>query len=530
MSSVIPWEVWEGWMSRACELNEYVAEESRVSGAPVADRAVCADDPGTDFNRRAGWADTGLLDSDWSWCRRTSDDRGTLTRPGKDRGVSATVGMITSKRNGWPLFWCFSTSVPEFKPETPYTKFGVYAVLNHRGDFKEAAKALAARGYGAPPATLQGRLADSLALPAVEVNGTHAGADAPPEPDRPYLWMSELRFREANDKWLWKGYVSRGGMTLLSAIWKSGKSTLLSHLIRAFDGRTESFCGHEIVPSRVLYVTEEDQETWAERRDALGIGDHVGMINRPFMGRSNPAQWSAFVGALVRAVQDYGFDLVVFDTISKLWPVREENDANQVEDALMPLWQITNTGAALLLVHHTRKSDGKEFTAARGSGGLSAFAETLVEMRRYSEKRRDTRRLLTAAGRYTETPDRWVVDLTAAGYVGLGDPDDVPGGDGEVGDWRTYLDGILPAKPPGLTVDEVQAVLETTRAGEGVRNRDLIELLNNRFDGGEYLRIGKGVKGSPFRFYRPAIGSEDACPPPQSGGETNSGTESEAGD
>src|SRR5204862_286720 len=36
-----------------------------------------------------------------------------------------------------------------FEPETSYTKFGAYAVLNHGSDFSKAALSLARQGFGA---------------------------------------------------------------------------------------------------------------------------------------------------------------------------------------------------------------------------------------------------------------------------------------------------------------------------------------------------------------------------------------------
>lgn len=528
MSGEIDLTVWAGWIERACAINEYAApvrETQAVRSGPSGPPA--ADAPGTDFNRRGSWEETGLFSGGWSWVRRVgADDRGLICRPGKDGGVSASVGMVTSKENGWPLFWCWSTSVPEFVAEQPYTRFAVFAKLRHDGDFTAAARELAARGYGSPPATVD------IVLPARSAPGSGPAAPdadpaAPPVPDRAFLWMSELRFRPANDKWLWDGFVSRGGVTLLSALWKAGKSTLLSHLVRAFDGRTTEFLGREITPARVLYVSEEHEELWAERRDELGIGDHVGMICRPFKGRPSPAEWAAFIGVIVNAVVEYRFDVVVFDTISKLWPVREENDAGQVEDALMPVWNVTNQGAGLLMVHHNRKSDGKEFTGMRGSGGLPAFCETLIEFRRNTDESRDCKRVLTSAGRYRETPPKLLIELTPAGYVSHGDPDDpdnralvkLPG-------WRDRLDHVIPDKPPGLTVDEIHAALKQSPDANTMRNQDLIAVLNGRFDGGELLRVGKGVKGSAFRYYRPNI-EADAVPPYGIDEEPNPGTESD---
>lgn len=95
--------------------------------------------PGDDYNNRANWRDV-LEPHGW----RFLFERGGvwyLRRPGKDRGVSATVnwGSLDCLRN-------FSSSTP--LDERMYSKFGVYAVLNHRGDFREAAKVLANQGYG----------------------------------------------------------------------------------------------------------------------------------------------------------------------------------------------------------------------------------------------------------------------------------------------------------------------------------------------------------------------------------------------
>jgi hypothetical protein len=107
--------------------------------------------PGDDFNRRG---------PDWlefmpGW--DVAHERGKvryLRRPGKDsRGWSATVGYCTSKE-GIELLAVFSTNAAPLEgangrsPCTPYSKFAAYTFLNHEGDFKAAAKALASQGYG----------------------------------------------------------------------------------------------------------------------------------------------------------------------------------------------------------------------------------------------------------------------------------------------------------------------------------------------------------------------------------------------
>lgn len=481
-----------------------VGHRGSASGPPSDDQ------PGTDFNLRGTWEETGLFDAGWKWLRRDGD-KGLVTRPGKDSGVSGSVGMVSSEKNKWPLFWNWSTSVPSFPPDVGFSRFGVYTILNHAGDFSVAAKELKSKGYGkkADPLVIFSR---QVAVPMVE---TGTG-----EPARIFLWMSELRMQVENEKWLWRGYLSRGGVTLFSALWKIGKSTLLSHLIRSFDGRRTEFLGMPILPSKILYVTEETEELWAERRDDLGIGDHVGMVCRPFRGRATTEQWVEFLGKVAQTVADHRFDIVVFDSLSKLWPVREENDAGNVEEALMPLWKITDTGAALLLVHHSRKSGGGEFTGSRGSGGLPAFCETLMEFYRHSENTKDTKRILGGKGRYSETPDKMLIELTPGGYVSHGDPDDpsvkVIFGNGA---WREFAMQLINLSETGVTRERILEGL-----GEKTPRKDeLWAWLEARAADGEIEKTGTGRRGSPFLYKKLVFLPLIVSPGTETGTETDYG-------
>ena len=98
--------------------------------------------PGDDFNARADWED---ILAPHGWQRVYS--RGTTTfwrRPGKKDGISATTNHA-----GSDLFYVFSSS-SEFEADRGYSRFSAYTILNHRGNHADAAKRLAADGYGAP--------------------------------------------------------------------------------------------------------------------------------------------------------------------------------------------------------------------------------------------------------------------------------------------------------------------------------------------------------------------------------------------
>ncbi|MFI6477383.1 phage/plasmid primase, P4 family [Nonomuraea sp. NPDC050663] len=96
--------------------------------------------PGDDFNAHADWADI-LQPHGWKHARTFGRARG-WTRPGKGIGLSATTG-----RNDGDNLYVFSSSTI-FDTEKPYSKFAAYTLLEHGGNYANAARALRLRGYG----------------------------------------------------------------------------------------------------------------------------------------------------------------------------------------------------------------------------------------------------------------------------------------------------------------------------------------------------------------------------------------------
>ncbi len=95
--------------------------------------------PGDAFNRRHAHDIADMLESNgWSNSERISAGGQHWTRPGKDRGTSATL------KNG--CLYVFSTNTDI--PPGPHDAFGIYAYLMHGGDFAAAGRDLAAKGYG----------------------------------------------------------------------------------------------------------------------------------------------------------------------------------------------------------------------------------------------------------------------------------------------------------------------------------------------------------------------------------------------
>lgn len=300
------------------------------------------------------------------------------------------------------------------------------------------------------------------------------------------------------------GLIRPGAVTLLTAYWKSGKTTWLSHLLANLaPERVGNFCGLATANAPVLIITEEPADLWVEWRDRLGIGDHTRIWVRPYWRRPQLEDWIGFIGFLTSHVKEHRVKLVVIDPLPNFWPVADEKDPTLVGDALAPLRMLTEVGAAVLLVFHPRKADGAEGTATRGSGAIPAFMDIIVEMRRMCPMdRKDRRRIFTAYSRYRETPAELVIELTQdeRSYNTQGDR-------AEAGSKRRTerVEAILPGEPPGLTVEEI---LDNWPEDDKPSKRSLELTLREGVESSRCSRTGQGKKGDPYRYWIPKPDAE----------------------
>ncbi len=118
---------------------------------PGYERSKPGESPGDAFNQRATWEE---ILAGWQPVGESGGIK-RWRRPGKAAGYSATTGIRSKAGND--LLTVFSTNAfpfegvtPEGRPGVTYNKFSAYALLNHDGDFKAAAKGLVTKGYGTP--------------------------------------------------------------------------------------------------------------------------------------------------------------------------------------------------------------------------------------------------------------------------------------------------------------------------------------------------------------------------------------------
>ncbi len=312
------------------------------------------------------------------------------------------------------------------------------------------------------------------------------------------LTLAELRgAAEARPRWLWRGYLAAGDVTLLTSQWKAGKTTLLSVLLDRM-GRGGELAGLGVAPGRAAVVSEEAAEKWLRRGERLDLGGHVTWFCRPFAGRPRPGQWLALLDHLAGLHERAGLDLVVIDSLATFLP-GDENRAAGVLEALLPLQRLTGLGLSVLVMHHPRKGRSPLGQAARGSGALAAYVDVLVEKDWYARgDEDDRRRRLRAWSRHEETPRRLVIELNAAGtaYAGLGDFAQEAFGRG----WEV-LRRVLGQAAGKRTRAEI---LDEWPQGEAPPDPATVwQWLERAVGEGLLLRDGPGLRGRPYRYWLP---------------------------
>lgn len=216
--------------------------------------------------------------------------------------------------------------------------------------------------------------------------------------------------------WLWHGYLAPGKVTALISPPKSGKTTLLSHLLsRCAEGG--ELAGLAVTPGRALVVSEESAEDWDARCRQRALGAHVQFVCRPFHGaRPSDVQWFAMIAGLEAIHRQEKLDLVVIDALAALLPGYAESCGPKMLDCLLPLQALANQGPAVWLLHHPAKDKRPDGLNARGAGALSGFADIVMEMTCVRRARsRDRRRRICAYSRYTETRRHLVIELNSDG-------------------------------------------------------------------------------------------------------------------
>lgn len=271
---------------------------------------------------------------------------------------------------------------------------------------------------------------DGLTDPAEEISAVIAEAKqldaryaSAQEPTMVFRNPDELSSSSTDVSWVWRGYLARGAITLFVAQPKAGKSTLLYAMLAALGRGDAEFAGARLYgPAKAVYLSEESAPTIREKVSRFGIAtDTVWFLTREEAFPPRPLR--LVTEAAVEQARRVGATILVVDTLA-IWAhlgPDAEKDAGAMQRALEPLLAASGAGLAVLVIHHMRKADGDGGTSVRGSSALLGTVDCLMELRRFNNGSDDsgapkTERVISAMGRYEETPDEVVVRLNGGRY------------------------------------------------------------------------------------------------------------------
>jgi hypothetical protein len=312
---------------------------------------------------------------------------------------------------------------------------------------------------------------------------------------------------EESRRWLVDGILLAGGVSLVAAKPKVGKSTLARSLCAAV-AEGKPWLGREVMQGAAFYLGfEEKREEVTRHFRSLTVHPSA-----PLFVYVDLPPADAFV-RLRQSVEEKRPVLIVVDGLYRLVRVNDESGYAEVYGKLEPLVKLAReSGAHVLMTHHEGKRahglDGQD--GVLGSTALVGSVDTTLVIRRHGDS---GRRTIRSTQRYGPDLEESVLELDTSGLVLLGETRHTD----ELEQAQNLIlevladNGPCTEKPadgrPGLRALVVGA---TTTA--------LTQALRQLWTANLVTRTGRGLRGDPYVYSLPnASDTGFAGSPPSTG-------------
>lgn len=176
----------------------------------------------------------------------------------------------------------------------------------------------------------------------------------------------ELPADQKELKWIVDGLLVKGGMSILTAAPKIGKSVLARNLMKSVVYGDE-FLGRKTEKATVMYVALEDHPIMVDqdlRRLGVKPSDdffiHCGSVKK-----------EGAMDALSESIKQLGAGLVVIDTLALFLHFSDINNYAEVNAPMESLREVArSTGAHILTIHHANKSGDSDSRSILGSSAI----------------------------------------------------------------------------------------------------------------------------------------------------------------
>jgi hypothetical protein len=225
-------------------------------------------------------------------------------------------------------------------------------------------------------------------------------------------------------------------------------------------------------------------------------------------------EWPEVAQAAIAHAFTIGAGLLIVDTLGQFAGIKGdgENNAGAAQEAMKPLQEAAAKGLAVGFTRHERKGGGEVGESGRGSSAFGGAVDIILSIRRAEGNTRPTVRVIESLSRFDETPDKLVIELTKDGYRSLGDASAFAEKEAMSG-----IVELLPTKEENaMPTADVLDHLKEQDIKRTVANEALVKLANSR----TIVKIGKGKRGDPYRYYKPTPDGEKVSSETPGGSET----------
>ena len=481
--------------------------------------------PGDDYNQRMMWEE--ILEP-LGWKKVFTQAEKTLwRRPGKSEGISASTN-----HGGYDTFYVFSTSTT-FEANKSYSKFAVYAHLNHHDDFKQAAQALRFLGYGNGNPSVSD-LAEYTYSPVTGEIVEAGSASGIGGIDVDYLTQQEIKLARAKRtakklldqeeaaqnyhepvfvrtltdelklpvedvKWTIKDVFPTGANVTLTAQYKAGKTTLINSLARSLADGTQ-FLNYFAQPEHkgrvVIFNYEVSENQYRRWMNDVSIenSDKITLVH--LRGKRLPLIVQRVEDLVVSILKDLDAQTWILDPFARAFTGCGDENSNSDVGVFLDTLDVIKDRAGvsnLVLPIHTGRAQENGVDRARGATRLDDWADV-----RWLLKKTQDGRFFSADGRDVLQEEQQLTFDEATRSLTLGGADSYTAKKRNNED--IWLDAVL--ANPGLSTSDLSNLLGKRVDDKGMKMARKSLLANHKV---KTTRIGTSDVWYPIDYVAPWI-------------------------
>ena len=247
--------------------------------------------------------------------------------------------------------------------------------------------------------------------------------------------LPEVELEIKDESWLWDELIALETLTIVTALQKVGKSSLIGAVLGSLSFGSECL-GKSVNggPRPIIIVgTDQPLRDWSEILLPVGLmvktGDDKKKIVDPVKALWHKGKPIHLNEQGIEKIYDqceiHRNAIVVLDAFASLISGMglDENHAGATEPIRFLTEAIAPTGATSILLHHSSKGRSSEraSNAARGNNALTAEASQIIKLNWLNEKdEQDQRIQLTTEGRNSKTVDLVIEQIERAVFISHG--------------------------------------------------------------------------------------------------------------